>query len=269
MLVQIISVDNAVNCAIGLGGGLPGHPGDYRYQAGAVPAERLGGRAGSPGPGAELAGGARRAAARVRQGPDHDAARATCSSPSTAAAAGTAIRWRATPELVARRRRGRGALGASAPAATTASCSATDGRRRTRRRPRRCASGCGPSGCAAAEPAARSSDERLDPASAEGTSAASLAYGRARRRRAALGCAPSAASRSAPISGNYKDGAARLERAPQEVDPEQYLDPAEFCDDAYVIRQYLCPSCGLDLATELCRPDDPPVLDVRIDGHPR
>ena len=66
-------------------------------------------------------------------------------------------------------------------------------------------------------------------------------------------------------SGNFKDHAARLERPPQEVNPDQYLDPAQFCDDAYVIRQYLCPSCGLNLATELCRPGDPPVLDVRID----
>ena len=43
MLVQIVSVDAAINCAIGLGGGLPGHPGDYRFGEGAVPHERLSG----------------------------------------------------------------------------------------------------------------------------------------------------------------------------------------------------------------------------------
>src|SRR5207342_2731719 len=53
LLVQIISVDNAVNCAIGLGGGLPGHPGDYRYKADAIAAERLAG-GWLPGSGAEL-----------------------------------------------------------------------------------------------------------------------------------------------------------------------------------------------------------------------
>ena len=105
---------------------------------------------------------------------------------------------------------------------------------------------------------------RLDPADAEGHFGGSLAYGRTHGGELHWLCAECGRSLG-PSSGNFKDYAARLERAPQEVDPDQYLDPAQFCDDAYVIRQYLCSSCGLNLATELCRPDDPPVLDVRID----
>ena len=66
------------------------------------------------------------------------------------------------------------------------------------------------------------------------------------------------------VDQNYKDGAASLERAPQAISPDQYLDPREFCDDAFVVRQFLCPGCGVTLATELCKPDDPPVLDVKL-----
>ena len=116
----------------------------------------------------------------------------------------------------------------------------------------------------AAEPALSSSGERLDPAGADGHFGGSLAFGRTDAGDLHWMC-PGCGQSLGAGTGNFKDCAARLERAPQEVDPVQYLDPAHFCEDAYVIRQYLCPSCGLNLATELCRPDDPPVLDARID----
>ena len=53
----------------------------------------------------------------------------------------------------------------------------------------------------------------------------------------------------------------------RQISPDQYLDPREFCDDAFVVRQFLCPGCGVTLATELCKPDDPPVLDVKLAAH--
>jgi acetone carboxylase gamma subunit len=71
----------------------------------------------------------------------------------------------------------------------------------------------------------------------------------------------------APIDQNYKDGAARIEREPQAISPTQYLDPSEFCDDAFVVREFLCPGCGISLATELCKPNDPPVVDARLSAR--
>ena len=41
LLVQLVSLDHAVDCAIGLGGGLPGHPGDYRYKPAALTSAQL------------------------------------------------------------------------------------------------------------------------------------------------------------------------------------------------------------------------------------
>ena len=261
MLVQIISVDNAVNCAIGLGGGLPGHPGDYRYKADAIPAERLAG-GWLPGSGAELQ-------EALGELPRVFAKDLTTMHPGDVFVAqysgggGYGDPLAANPELVA----GDVAHGVLSGRERPQSVwrRAGDGRSsRTRRRPQRCATGCEPRGCwrpnRRRSPATSGSIRRAR----RDTSAARSPTG-ARTEASCTGCALSAAGRSAPSSGNFKDYAARLERAPQEVDPEQYLDPAQFCDDAYVIRQYLCPSCGLNLATELCRPDDPPVLDVRID----
>ena len=41
MIVQLVSLDNAINCALGLGGGLPAHPGDYRFRKDALGRDRL------------------------------------------------------------------------------------------------------------------------------------------------------------------------------------------------------------------------------------
>ena len=260
MLVQIISVDNAVNCAIGLGGGLPGHPGDYRYQAGAVPAERLAG-GWLPGSGAELQ-------AALGELPRVFAKDLTNMHPGDVFVAqysgggGYGDPLERTPDLVA------GDVAVGAVAAETArdlygvvltadgepDTSQTAALRERLRADR----------LKAAEPALSSSGERLDPAGADGHFGGSLAFGRTDAGDLHWMC-PGCGQSLGAGTGNFKDCAARLERAPQEVDPVQYLDPAHFCEDAYVIRQYLCPSCGLNLATELCRPDDPPVLDARID----
>ena len=41
MIVQLVSLDNAINCALGLGGGLPAQPGDYRFRADVLGRDRL------------------------------------------------------------------------------------------------------------------------------------------------------------------------------------------------------------------------------------
>jgi N-methylhydantoinase B len=261
MLVQIISVDNAVNCAIGLGGGLPGHPGDYRYKAGALTSERLAG-GWLPGSGAELEaalGELPRVFAKdlttMRQGDVFVA--------QYSGGGGYGDVLERTPELVADDVAG-GILSAESARELYGLVLAADRRPdtsetealRDRLRADR---------LRAAAAAECTSDERLDPAGAVGNFGGSLAYGHAHGGELHWLC-PTCGQSLGASSGNFKDYTARLERAPQEVDPHQYLDPACFCDDAYVIRQYLCPSCGLNVATELCRPTDPPVLDVRIDA---
>ena len=65
-----------------------------------------------------------------------------------------------------------------------------------------------------------------------------------------------------PAKDNFKLGAALLEMSPFEVDPIAYPNPVDFCDVPFVLRHYLCPSCGVYLATECARADDGPLHDV-------
>ena len=254
MLVQIVSVDNGVNCAIGLGGGLPAHPGDYRYRSGAVPAEKLAG--------GWLAGSGEELVASLGELPRVFAKDLTTMRPGDVFVAeyngggGYGDPLARDPELVARDV-DTGAVARGAAHELYGVQLAGDG-------------GVDAAGTAQARDRARAArlaaahapgapvDGRID--GAEGTIGGSVAYD------GAHWACPECRQRLATLGENFKHGSARLERPPQEVDAGQYLDPSEFCDDPYVIRQYLCPSCGLGLATELCRPDDPPVLDVRIDG---
>lgn len=62
--------------------------------------------------------------------------------------------------------------------------------------------------------------------------------------------------------GNYKLGAAMLSMSPFEVDPIAYPNPVDFCDVPFVLRHFLCPSCGVYLATECAREDDELLHDV-------
>ena len=103
----------------------------------------------------------------------------------------------------------------------------------------------------------------LDPHDYVGSAVGAVAFGMASDGEDHWGCLECGRALGA-VDHNYKDGAAQLERVPHQISPHQYLDPAEFCDDAFVVRQFLCPGCGLALATELCKPDDPPVLDVKL-----
>ena len=55
-----------------------------------------------------------------------------------------------------------------------------------------------------------------------------------------------------------------LERNPATVAGLRYPDPSDFCSDAFVLRQYLCPDCGELFSTELCRPSDEPLWDIAL-----
>jgi len=44
----------------------------------------------------------------------------------------------------------------------------------------------------------------------------------------------------------------------------RYPAPGAFCDDALVIRQWICPGCAQLLITEFVRAGDPPEWDVRL-----
>ena len=67
------------------------------------------------------------------------------------------------------------------------------------------------------------------------------------------------------VDENFKDASARLDTDPHVLDPKMYPDVADFCDVPMVLRQYLCPSCGLMLSVQLSRPDDPPTWEVKLD----
>ncbi|MBS45671.1 MAG: hypothetical protein CMH83_21355 [Nocardioides sp.] len=65
-----------------------------------------------------------------------------------------------------------------------------------------------------------------------------------------------------PLSTNYKLATALVETNPNEIDPVAYPDPADFCDVAFMLRQYLCPACGVTLGAECCRADDDLLHDI-------
>lgn len=66
------------------------------------------------------------------------------------------------------------------------------------------------------------------------------------------------------IHQNYKVGVSIREKRPDDVDPEKYPNPELFCDEAIVLREYICPSCGLLLSVEMCRPEDEPLWDIEL-----
>jgi N-methylhydantoinase B len=70
--------------------------------------------------------------------------------------------------------------------------------------------------------------------------------------------------RLGPVSTNYKQGAAVVETNPYEIDPIAYPNPLDFCDVPFVLRQILCPNCGVYLAAECCRADDNLLHDIHL-----
>jgi N-methylhydantoinase B len=69
------------------------------------------------------------------------------------------------------------------------------------------------------------------------------------------------------VDENFKDACARLDVDPHELDPQMYPAVSDFCDVEMVLRQYLCPSCGLSMSVQLSRPDDPATWEVRLDAE--
>lgn len=78
----------------------------------------------------------------------------------------------------------------------------------------------------------------------------------------ALGCA-ACQQELAPREGNYRLGSAWLEIPAADLGTH-FSDPAEQIGHELCWRSYLCPSCGIALDGEFCRPDDEPVWDVRL-----
>ena len=44
----------------------------------------------------------------------------------------------------------------------------------------------------------------------------------------------------------------------------QFRDPGIYVDDTIVWREFICPGCATRLATEVCRPDDEVLAEIRL-----
>ena len=69
----------------------------------------------------------------------------------------------------------------------------------------------------------------------------------------------------ASVRENYKLRVPYLELPLPGIDPDLFLDPATQIDGTVILRQYLCPGCGVLLESDVCRPGDAPVWDTRLD----
>lgn len=63
--------------------------------------------------------------------------------------------------------------------------------------------------------------------------------------------------------GAYRHGCAELEVSLPSISP-LFGDPSTQVDAELVLRQYLCPGCGLILDAEICRPEDDPTADLEV-----
>ena len=70
----------------------------------------------------------------------------------------------------------------------------------------------------------------------------------------------------ATAAGCYRLGCRELEDDMTALS-EFHLDPAEQAGQRLVLRRYVCPACALALDAELCRPEDPPYVDLVV-GDP-
>ncbi|MGP0027422.1 MAG: hydantoinase B/oxoprolinase family protein, partial [Streptosporangiaceae bacterium] len=57
----------------------------------------------------------------------------------------------------------------------------------------------------------------------------------------------------ASVKENFKLGAAMLQDSPELVDARMNPKPSDFCDVSFVLRQFICPSCGVSLSIDCCR----------------
>jgi N-methylhydantoinase B len=65
-----------------------------------------------------------------------------------------------------------------------------------------------------------------------------------------------------PTDQNFKLGAAIRDRNPAQIEGTVYPEPSDFCDDPFVMREYLCPECGSVLAVESTRSSDGPSHEI-------
>jgi N-methylhydantoinase B len=259
LTVQMVAMEGAVNTAIGLSGGLPGHPGGYELARGAGVRDRLA-RGWLPADGASLAqdlpGGLERLStkAAVPLSPDDVFVAGFCGgggygdplTRSPGLVAGD-VAHRRTPADAARRHYG---------VVLAEDGSVDDGATRRLREDLR-----------AARLAAASDPEEAGSGTLESITARvsdSVVCGRHIGDQAPrLGCAGCRADLG-PTDGNFKRYAARLDRTPVEVDPVMYVDPRAATDVDLVFRQHICPGCGALLSTELCPRSVEPLHEARL-----
>lgn len=114
---------------------------------------------------------------------------------------------------------------------------------------------------ASAEPPPQRCEGRID--SVVGHALATVCFGYGPDHEPCLSCA-GCGQLLAPLDGNYRLGTAWLSIAPTALGTH-FVDPSEQTGAELVWRAYLCPSCGVALDGQLCRPDDDAFQDVRID----
>jgi N-methylhydantoinase B len=68
-----------------------------------------------------------------------------------------------------------------------------------------------------------------------------------------------------PVHANYRDACAVTESPIASIAPEFATDDDEMAA-AIVLREFLCPSCGLRCDSEIARVGDPPLFDLRLDS---
>jgi N-methylhydantoinase B len=64
----------------------------------------------------------------------------------------------------------------------------------------------------------------------------------------------------------YRWGCLELEMTLPSISERMFIDPVEQTGVELVFRHYVCPGCGTAIDGEICRPEDEPTDDVRIDG---
>ena len=71
----------------------------------------------------------------------------------------------------------------------------------------------------------------------------------------------------ASVKENFKLGTAMLQDSPDVVDSQLYPKPSDFCDVSFVLRQFICPNCGVSLSVDCCRADDPPSVEISLSNE--
>jgi N-methylhydantoinase B len=259
LTVQMVAMEGAVNTAIGLSGGLPGHPGGYALARAAGARDRLA-RGWLPADRAslaeDLAGGLERLStkAAVPLSPDDVFVAGFCGG------GGYGDPLTRTPDLVAEdvahRRTPADAARRHYGVVLAGDGSVDEDATRLLRKDLRAAR------LDAASDPEEAGSGTLEAATVQVSD--SVVCGRQEGEEAPrLGCADCRADLG-PADGNFKRYAARLDRTPVEVDPVMYVDPREATDVDLVIRQHVCPGCGALLSTELCPRNAEPLREARL-----